>query len=90
MTELPPQMPALVESISEAKSHFSAIVDSVGEGKVYVICRAGRPVAVLSPYKSEKKSRRIGILKGRLNLSKDWYERDQAHDREIEKLFAVD
>ena len=31
MVDLPP-MPAMVESISEAKAHFSAIVDAVGDG----------------------------------------------------------
>ena len=81
-------MPAMVESISEAKAHFSAIVDAVGDGKSYIICRAGKPVAVLSPYVQKSGSGRIGLLKGRLNFGTGWWEKDKAADREIEKSFS--
>ncbi len=81
-------MPAMIESISEAKAHFSAIVEGVSEGKEYIICRAGKPVALLSPYSAKKGSSRIGLLKGKLKFGADWWERDQAADAEIEKSFS--
>ena len=87
MVEMPP-VPAMIESISEAKAHFSAIVEGVGEGKEYIICRAGKPVALLSPYSAKKGSSRIGLLKGKLKFGADWWERDQAADAEIEKSFS--
>lgn len=87
MVEMPP-LPAMIESISEAKAHFSAIVEGVGEGKEYIICRAGKPVALLSPYNAKKGSSRIGLLKGKLKFGADWWERDQSADAEIEKSFS--
>ena len=87
MVEMPP-MPAMIESISEAKAHFSAILEGVGEGKEYIICRAGKPVALLSPYNAKKGSSRIGLLKGKLKFGADWWERDQSADAEIEKSFS--
>ncbi len=87
MLDLPP-MPAVIESISEAKAHFSAIVDGVGDGKSYIICRAGKPVALLIPYVPKPGGTRIGLLKGRLNFGPDWWRKDQAADREIEKSFS--
>lgn len=87
MIDLPP-MPAVVESISEAKAHFSAIVDGVGDGKSYIICRAGKPVAFLSPYVPKAGGTRIGLLKGKLDFGPGWWKKDQAADKEIEKSFA--
>ena len=87
MIDLPP-MPAMVESISEAKAHFSAIVDAVGGGKTYIICRAGKPVAMLSPYVAKAGGTRIGLLKGKLKFGEDWWQKDQASDKEIEKSFS--
>ena len=87
MIDLPP-LPTMVESISEAKAHFSSIVDAVGGGKTYIICRAGKPVAMLSPYIPKAGGTRIGLLKGKLKFGEDWWKRDQAADREIEQSFA--
>ena len=89
MIDLPP-LPAMVDSISEAKAHFSAIVDGVGNGKSYIICRAGKPVALLSPYVAKSGSSRIGILKGKLKFGEDWWAKDKAADAEIQKSFAED
>ncbi len=83
-----PSMPAIVESISGAKAHFSAIVEDVGKGKSCIICRAGKPVAVLSPYTAGTGSQRIGLLKGKLKFGADWWSRDQAADAEIAKSFT--
>lgn len=87
MADLPP-LPALVESISEAKAHFSAIIDAVGDGKSFVICRAGKPVAMLSPCSSAGAASRIGLLKGKLSFGPDWWKKDRAADAEIERAFA--
>lgn len=80
----------MVDSISEAKAHFSAIVDGVGNGKTYIICRAGKPVAFLSPYVAKPSGSRIGLLKGKLKFGENWWKKDKAADAEIEKSFAED
>lgn len=87
MTDLPP-MPAIVESISEAKAHFSAIIDAVGDGKMYVICRAGKPVAMLSPFPGSKGAPRIGLLKGKLQFDAGWWKEDRRMDGEIAASLA--
>ncbi len=87
MTDMPP-MPAMVESISEAKAKFSSIVDAVGAGKTFVICRAGKPVAMLSPFTGGQAVSRIGLLKDRLSFGPDWWKRDKAADSEIERAFS--
>lgn len=87
MTDLPP-MPAIVESISESKAHFSAIVDAVGDGKTYVICRSGKPVAMLSPYTGATGASRIGLLKGKLSFDAAWWKKDRQIDTEIASSFS--
>lgn len=83
-----PPMPAMVESISEAKAHFSSIVNAVEYGKSFVICRAGKPVAMMTPYTAGRGVSRIGLLKDRLAFDKGWWKRDRAADKEIENSFS--
>ena len=87
MQQMPP-MPAIIESISGAKAHFSAIVEDVGKGKSFIICRAGKPVAILSPYIAGTGTQRIGLLKGKLKFDADWWSQDQAVDAEIAESFT--
>ena len=41
-------IPTMIRSIADAKAHFSAIVDEASNGKEFVICRAGRPLVVVT------------------------------------------
>ena len=41
-------------NIHEAKTHFSRLLKSVEDGEQIVIANAGRPVAVLSPWRPPK------------------------------------
>ena len=66
--------PTMIQSISEAKAHFSAIVDSVSGGEVFVICRAGKPLVQMSAYVPPKKTRRIGAMKGTIQMADDFDE----------------
>lgn len=60
-------------NIHEAKMHFSKLVDAVVLGSEILIEVAGRPVAKLVPI-SKKPKRRPGVLKGKIKISKDFYE----------------
>jgi len=66
------QMSRRINSISEAKAHFSAIVDEASEGHPFVICRAGRPLVIVSRYQAEKPSRRPNSLKGKGWMADDF------------------
>ena len=67
-------IPAMVRSISEAKAHFSAIVEEASAGKDFVICRAGRPLVTISQYVRPAPVRRPGSLKGKIRIASDFDE----------------
>ena len=58
-------IPTMVRSIAEAKAHFSAIVDEASGGKAFIICCAGRPLVMITPYVQSDPVRRPGALKGK-------------------------
>ena len=64
-----PIIPKMVNSISEAKAHFSAIVDEASGGMTFVICRAGRPLVTISQYTPSSPVRRPGSLKGKIRIA---------------------
>lgn len=66
------EAPTLIHSISEAKAHFSAIVDDASGGRTFVICRAGRPLAMLTQYVSPVRKRRPDSLKGKIRMADDF------------------
>ena len=65
-------MPTIIQSISEAKAHFSAIIDDASGGQTFVICRAGRPLAILSKYVPPAHRRRPDSLKGKIRMAEDF------------------
>ena len=66
------EMPTMIQSISEAKAHFSAIIDDASSGQTFVICRAGRPLAILSQYVPPARRRRPDSLKGKIRMAEDF------------------
>ena len=65
-------IPTMVRSIAEAKAHFSAIVDEASGGKSFIICRAGRPLVIVSQYVQAARKRHPGSLKGKLRIADDF------------------
>lgn len=70
-------------NVHEAKTHLSRILDRVASGESVIIGKAGKPVAVLSPYAPSTKSRKPGSLKGRIRISGDF----DADDELVSDLF---
>ena len=66
--------PTIIRSISEAKAHFSAIVEEALGGKVFVICRAGRPAVTVAQYVHTAPKRRPDTLKGQIWMADDFDE----------------
>lgn len=56
-------------NIHEAKTHLSQLLARVEEGEEIVIGRAGKPVAVLVPYRAERAVRAPGAWKGRVRVA---------------------
>lgn len=61
-----------INSISEAKAHFSALIEEVCKGNDVVIGRAGKPVAILTPFTSQRKPRVPGTLRGKIRIGSDF------------------
>ena len=65
-------IPTMVRSIAVAKAHFSAIVDEASGGKAFIICCAGRPLVMITPYVQSDPVRRPGALKGKIHIMDDF------------------
>ena len=73
-----------VTNIHEAKTHFSKLIDRVGEGEEIIIAKAGKPVARLVAYQeAAPPKRKPGSMKGKIKILPGFDELD----KEIEKLF---
>jgi prevent-host-death family protein len=61
-------------SISEAKTHFSRLIREVEAGEEIIIERAGRPVAMLVPYRANRRRRQPGAWRGQVWIADDFDE----------------
>lgn len=59
-------------NIHQAKTHLSRLVDDAAAGKEIVIAKAGKPMAKLSPLAQRRVRRKLGLLKGKLRVGKDF------------------
>lgn len=71
-------------NIHEAKTHLSQLLARVERGEEIVIARNGRPIAVLSRYRSPGTPRRPGSCRGSIRISDDFDDADPV----IEALFS--
>lgn len=58
-------------NIHEAKTHLSRLLEGVANGESFVIAKAGKPVAQVTPI-VEKVQRRIGFMKGQFEVPDDF------------------
>lgn len=72
-------------NVHEAKTHLSRIIEQVlASGEPVTISRAGKPVVLVSPHPESRPARRkLGVLRGKVQLPKDL----SARDAEIERMF---
>jgi len=59
-------------NIHEAKTHLSALLKLIEEGKEVIIARKGKPIAKLVEFKEKKKKRRLGRMKGQIKIADDF------------------
>ena len=55
-------------NIHDAKTQLSRILEDVEAGERVIIARAGKPVAVLSPYRVATRRRRLGLFAGQARI----------------------
>ena len=61
-------------NVHEAKTHLSRLLDEVAAGAEVVIARAGKPVARLVPLKPVVREKKLGVLRGRIEVPEDFDE----------------
>jgi prevent-host-death family protein len=59
-------------NIHEAKTHLSRLLEQVANGDEVIIAKAGKPIARLAPLDAAPKKRRLGLLKGKLQVPDDF------------------
>lgn len=61
-------------NIHEAKTHLSRLIDDASKGESFIIAKAGRPVAGVSPVSvpTAHRARRLGFLAGELQVPDDF------------------
>ena len=79
-------MTLVVDTISQAKAQLSMLVERVQAGEKVIIGKAGKPVAVLSPYIPATKERVPGALRGKIWIADDF----DVLPPEISEAFGVD
>lgn len=61
-------------NVHEAKTQLSRLLEEVEAGERVVIARAGEPVAVLAPYRTAIRRRRLGLFVGEASIHSDFDE----------------
>ena len=61
-------------NVHQAKTELSRLLEEVEAGERVVIARAGQPVAVLVPWRSEVKRRKLGQFAGQAKIHDDFDE----------------
>ena len=61
-------------NVHEAKTELSRLLEQVEAGERVVIARAGKPVAMLVPYKAAVRRRRLGLFEGQVRIHADFDE----------------
>lgn len=73
-------------NIHEAKTQLSKLVDQAAKGEPFVIAKAGKPLVRVEALDAPKSPRRLGFLKGEIDVPKDF---DRMAEDEIAALFGA-
>jgi prevent-host-death family protein len=59
-------------NIHEAKTHLSRLVEEVAAGEEVVIAKAGKPIAKLVPLDTDRGTRQLGAMRGKIWVADDF------------------
>jgi prevent-host-death family protein len=59
-------------NIHEAKTQLSRLIELTQSGQEFIIAKAGKPVARLTPIDRGKPPRRLGLLDGQIRVPDDF------------------
>ena len=73
-------------NIHEAKTNLSKLIQQAVQGKPFVIAKSGKPMVTVSAYTPPlDPTKRVGFLKGKLDIPKDF---DAIGQEAIQDMFA--
>jgi prevent-host-death family protein len=75
-----------IVNMHEAKNQLSRLVDRAARGEAFVIARAGKPLVKVSAVDAPTEARRLGFLKGEIEVPEDF---DRMGEHEIAALFGI-
>lgn len=73
-------------NIHEAKTQLSRLIERAAKGESFVIARAGNPLVRVSALDAPTEPRRLGFLKGEIEVPDDF---DRMGARKIAALFGT-
>lgn len=73
-------------NIHEAKTQLSRLVARAARGETFLIAKAGKPLVKVSAVDAPAEPRRLGFLKGEIEVPDDF---DRMGEREIAVLFGI-
>ena len=59
-------------NIHEAKTQLSKLVDKAAKGESFIIAKAGKPMVKVVAITAKKKPKRLGFMKGEINVPDDF------------------
>jgi prevent-host-death family protein len=59
-------------NIHDAKTNLSKLLELVSNGEKFIIAKAGKPIAMLSPIETIKAKPKFGVLKGKIKIAADF------------------
>ncbi len=59
-------------NIHETKTHLSRLAEEVAGGEEIIVAKTGRPMMKLVPIAKSPKRRKLGMLKGKMRIAKDF------------------
>lgn len=77
-----------IVNVHAAKTQLSKLLERAEAGEEIVIGRAGRPIAKLVPYVSDRPKRVFGALKGQIVVHGDFNDLDAEIERDFEESIA--
>lgn len=59
-------------NLYDAKTRLSELVEAASHGQTVVIAKAGKPLARLGPLQPPRQRVRLGLMKGKIRIAKDF------------------
>ena len=74
-------------NIHEAKTQLSKLVDRAAQGESFIIAKAGKPLVKVVALKAPTSPKRLGFMKGEIDVPDDF---DRMGEAQVAEMFGLD